>query len=151
MHPFTDPSYKNESKLALVWLNDWVIVYEISGCAFKSGMSHLKSCDLFLFLLQNGVSIKMKIVDSSNKLSGILYDYSILFTNLIKSFTMLLINPNGCSQVFEICPWYNWLPHRNVYIFFLRSQDQRKLRCIWTIHCVGKLSIFLTFFPFYKT
>ena len=128
MHHFTDPFYKNKSKLALVWLNDWVIVYEISGCAFKSGSSHLKSCELFWFLLENGVSIKMKIVDSSNKWAGILYDYSILFTNLMKSFTMLLINPNGFSQVFEICLCYNWLPHRNVYIFFLLSQGLRKLR-----------------------
>ena len=40
MH-YTDKYSQHSSIICPVWLNGWVFVYELSGCGFESGCSHL--------------------------------------------------------------------------------------------------------------
>ena len=55
--------------------------------------------DLFSFLIKMFISIKMKGFCSSNKLSGILYESAKSFVELMKPFTIILMN----RSVYCIC------------------------------------------------
>ena len=39
---YTDKYPQHNSIILHVWLNDWVFVYELSGCGFEPSCSHLK-------------------------------------------------------------------------------------------------------------
>ena len=44
----TDKYSQNKSIIWPVWLNDWVIVYELNGCGFQSHYSHLNCSHFFI-------------------------------------------------------------------------------------------------------
>lgn len=72
----------------------------------------ISSFDLFSFLSQNGISIKMKRFCFSNKFGGIMRESSKLFLHLISSLTELLMNS------------YSQSPFQNLSIILLTSTSE---------------------------
>ena len=61
----------------------------------------INSFELFTFLSQEGISIKIKGFCSLNKLDGIIYESSKLFVDLMKFFIFFMTSMG--DELFEIC------------------------------------------------